>query len=112
MFVKVKDNIKLKDLAKLGFYERTLGVYGNRDFIPEHWFVKIYNIKNKEFYIETNHRYFSDKCDTLNNFHLYKVSKTKYEDKIIPLKGCRKIVRIVIKDLLKMGLVEKVDKGE
>ena len=108
MVVKVKDNINLRDLEKLGFIEQTLGVYGYRDYLPEHWYEKTYYLGRKKFYISTNHRYFLGDSDTLNYFRLFKDNGYRRYDKEIPLKGCRKIVKLVIKDLLKMGIVEEV----
>ena len=108
MVVKVKDNLKLTDLEKLGFRERTFGVYGVGDYLPEHWYVKTYYLGKKEFYIETNHRYFCEDSDTLTNFRLFRNKGSILYDKEIKLKGCRRIVRLVLKDLLKMELVETV----
>lgn len=112
MDVKVKENINLKELEKFGFMEHTLGLYGYRDYLPEHWYTKRYYLGRKEFYIETNHRYFCENSDTLTNFRLFKDNDDKRYDKEIKLKGCRRIVKLVIKDLLKMELIEKVNKGE
>lgn len=104
--LKIKDNIKLIDLEKLGFKEHTFGLYGPGDYLPTYWYDKDYYYKGKHYYIQTNPRYFCERADTLTNFFLYKLTKTK--NKSIPLKGHKKIVKIVLDDLLEMGLVEKV----
>lgn len=107
--LKIKDNTDLKELEKFGFIRRNLGIYGPRDLLPEYWYEKRYHYKHKEFYITTNHRfYFSDKS-TLTSLKLYKDNGAK-KDKLIPFNRIYKIVRIIIKDLIQVGIVEKVKK--
>lgn len=113
MEIKVKKNIKLFELKDLGFKEHTFGLYGSGDYLPTYWFEKNYWYKRKLYYIKTNHCYFCEPQDKLICIWLYKAMGGKKHDKEIPLKGRKKIVKIVIDDLLEMGLVEEVeDKGE
>lgn len=105
---KIKENICLEELEKLGFIERTFGFYGSGDYLPEIWYVKRYYYKHKEFYIRTNNCfYFSDKYKLLS-LKLYKYNGSKL-DKLIPFNRFYKIVRIVLEDLIQAGLVEKVE---
>lgn len=109
--LKIKDEIELKELEKFGFRERDFGLYGSGDYIPEHWYIKTYYYRNKKFRLETNHNYiysFSSK-DVLKTLTLYKVSKNGYKIKVVPCNRIYKIVRIVTKDLIEAGLVEKVE---
>lgn len=110
MDLKIKENIRLTDLEKLGFEEHTFGLYGPGDYIPSHWYTKNYKYKNKDFYIRTNDRFLFDNNDTLINISLYKETNTK-RDKKIPFRWWSKISNIVLKDLLEIGILEKV-KGE
>lgn len=105
---KIKENIDMLSLKKLGFIERTFGFYGSGDYLPEIWYVKRYYYKHKEFYIRTNNCfYFSDKYKLLS-LELYKDNGSK-PDKQIPFNRFYKIARIVLKDLIELGLVKKVE---
>lgn len=105
--LRIKDNVDLKGLEKFGFEKREFGLYGPGDYIPEYWYVKHYRYKNKRFYLKTSSRYFFEDRNTLTSFTLYKITNTRY-DKIVPFNRLYKIVRIIIKDLIQVGLVEKV----
>ena len=109
MDLKIKENIKLTHLKKLGFEEHTFGLYGPGDYIPSHWYIKNYKYKNKDFYVRTNERYLFDDNDTLINISLYKSKNTK-TDKKIPFRWWSKISNIVLKDLLEIGILEKVER--
>lgn len=109
MNLKIKENIKLTDLKKLGFEEHTFGLYGAGDYIPSHWYIKRYEHRNKQFYIKTNERYLFDNNDTLINISLYQKTNTRL-DKKIPFRWWSKISNIVLKDLLKIGILEKYRK--
>ena len=77
-------------------------------YIPEHWYSKRYEHRGKDYYLNTNHRYIFGDTDTVTRFIIKTPHKSHKYYKYIPFKGCRKIVRIILKDLLKMGLIEKV----
>ena len=107
MDIKIKENIKLTQLEKLGFEEHIFGVYGPGDYIPSHWYTKNYKYKNKEFYVRTNERFLFDDNDTLINISLYKSTNTR-SDKKIPFRWWSRIWSVVLKDLLEIGILEKV----
>lgn len=104
--LKPQKHIKIYDKETLMVRITTRAIC---DLLPEYWYEKRYHYKHKEFYITTNHRfYFSDKS-TLTSLKLYKDNGAK-KDKLIPFNRIYKIVRIIIKDLIQVGIVEKVKK--
>lgn len=105
---KVKNDITFEDLKELGFIEETFGLYGSGDYIPEHWYSKRYEHRDKTYYLDTNHRYMFGDTDTVTHFIIKTPHKSHKYYKYIPFNRVYKIVRIILKDLLKMGLVEEV----
>lgn len=105
---KVKNDITFEDLKELGFIEETFGLYGSGDYIPEHWYSKRYEHRGKTYYLDTNHRYIFGDTDTVTHFIIKTPHKSYKYYKYIPFNRFYKIVRIILKDLLKMGIVEEV----
>lgn len=104
--LRIKEDIDLRELEKYGFKKHWFGIYGSGDYIPEYWYEKRYYYKNKEFYVMTNRRYFDDKDTTLTELKLYQDCATRY-DKKISFNRFYKVVRIIIKDLMNIGIVER-----
>lgn len=102
--MKIRENIKLKDLEKFGFEQKWFGLYGSGDYIPEYYYRKFY--KDNKYYLETNHYYFDVVDGKLKNLTLRKRTNKKY-DKVIRFNRMHRIVRLVLKDLKKSGIIEK-----
>lgn len=103
--MKIKKNIKLKNLKKFGFEEKWFGLYGPGDYIPEYYYRKFY--KDNKYYLETNHYFFDVIDGKLRCLTLYKRTNNKKYDKAIPFNRMFRIVRVVLKDLRNLGIIEK-----